>query len=955
MIRPRTLLWLLAAGLLVGLLLWRSGFGAPALRSYAPERYVERADAFIRAGYLRADCSSGGEPRLVADLEQAPPHERSWYHDSYLAADVARHNADPDGFGWTFVIDADCRLRGVNPVVHAIELPFGRRLRWLGEILYRGEGSDAVLRSARRTLTLRRSPAPISTQEQAWTPVGADQEVLKEGVVMLHYAGGRSQPAARLYHVGESVVVANRVRAGQPEAVRLMGYQLPVGSKVRLETGDWLNLAAAAPSPVEETFVFVGGEALETASAVRLQNERYERRTEDPGLGLSYDPIRESASPYLAQVAEGIDRSLAALPPDQADGLSESFDVQLSLERDVQLRLSHVFQQHCRDLAQRLHLGRPLRAGMTVMDGLSGEVLALATFPDEDALEREPLEDGTTRRRLLANQNLVRHPIGSAIKPFLFAAVAAAHPQLVDLVIEGHEPAERHADLFHCEMPTGYQLLEGHRVPIDFRTALEVSCNKYTVELVTLALAADVGEGGRIGRDAGVEWPPPGTSSGVRVGGRTIDYGPDLGEYVLRQDRSPRDPESTAAVRCVTVDRLENARFRTPLEIVTGAATYYGRVPQALPEDATQRQLEVGYATSRYDLEPWRAVLAHLTAGADEDTAWKVRATLQSIAPERVNLAFNQITRLRGDYISLLLGGGTSLWTNLQLAEAMSRLVTGREVEVRLVSRIRPREDEDAAEGSAAESVPPRTLGAPLALAPAARTAVLEGLARVVAGGGTAKALRDELEKVRAAFPGDWVGLYSKTGSPIIERPVPRATAVILERLVARGRLRLEGDEVVVRAGDRRAPHSRRGSGGRTAYLDTLRAAIAEVGYRTHAGRFLPAMSAVIDRFVEDLRDPAVDPLEIDGPIQVEAGALRLDRSARLFRQNLVPGMGAAYIFSLVRLPNRTASGVPTPEEMAAPEARVVTVAVYLEADEDSKLAVAAAERVVPELISLLR
>ncbi len=84
--------------LLVGLLVWRSGTGAKQLSNYAPDEYVERAERFIAAGYLLADCSV--DPmRLTPRLDEAPPRERGWYADSYLATDVERFNADPEGYG----------------------------------------------------------------------------------------------------------------------------------------------------------------------------------------------------------------------------------------------------------------------------------------------------------------------------------------------------------------------------------------------------------------------------------------------------------------------------------------------------------------------------------------------------------------------------------------------------------------------------------------------------------------------------------------------------------------------------------------------------------------------------------------------------------------------------------------------------------------------------------------
>lgn len=939
--RFRNLSWLLAAALVLALLVWRSGTGARQLQYYAPDDYVERAERFIDAGYLVADCAD--DPmRLVPRLDEAPAHERSWYAESYLAADVARFNADPDGFGWAFAIDDDCRLRGVNPVVHAVDLPFVDRPRWLGHVLYDGQGSDAVLRSARRSITLMRADTPVSARDQATTRVGAGEEVVKEGVVLLHFAGGPGQPAARLFHVGDEVVVANRVRAQRPEAVRLMGHQLPVGMTSRLETGDWLHLEADAPARAEETFVYVGGEALEAASVVRLQNERYERKSEDAGLGFALDPVRESAVPYLDQVARGLDAVLAVLPEEKAAALARGFDVQLTLRRDVQLRLDRVFRGACSRLRRDRDLD-PFAAGLTVLDGMTGKVLALATYPHEDDLAGDAL-DGAARRRLVRNQNFVRHPVGSAGKPFFFAAIAHAYPELLELAIAGHEEERHHRDLFQCEIPTGYQLLVGHGERVDFRTALEISCNKYTVELATLALAADLSADASIPVDVDVEWPRPGAEPGLWLAGRPLRGAPDLGGYVFRDAGEPEEDETTAAVRCSSLDRFDQVRYRAALEHLTGATTYRGRLPQGLPATATRRQLESGYTTNRYDLSPWAPLLAYLLADAGEDKAWRIRAALQEVAPERVNLAFNQVTELRGDYVSLLLGGGSSIWTDVQLAEALARLVTGRQVEARLASRVLGRDAPEETEK--AQDVPE-----PLELRPEARRAVLDGLERVVDGGrGTARELRPELEAVRRAFPEDRIVLYSKTGSPVLERAVPGAVATALEGLVARRRLAFEDGRVVVHVGGRTAPYRRGGEHGRGDYLDALGRALVDVG-SVRGGRVQRVVRNLVDDLVADLRRGRSGFAEIDGPLQVERGALRLNREDRLFRRRMVREMGSVYVFALVRLP----SGASMDGAALPPEARVVVAALHLDVGPDSKVAVEVARVVVPELAALLR
>lgn len=960
-----------AAGVLVA----RWAGGAGDLSFYAPEEYVERADRFIRAGWLVADCS-GEQPRLVPRLDEAPAAEAAWYEGSYLAADVARFNAEPESFGWAFVLEEGCRLAGVNPVVHRVELPFARDLAWRGWIFYGGGASDAALRSPRRTITLVRPERPVAARDTETTEVGAGEEVVQEGVVLLHFAGGPSQPAVRVWPVGDEVVVANRVRRESPESARLLGHRLPVGRMARLETGDWLDLEAERPARREETFVFLGGDALEAASVVRRQNERYERRSEDAGLGRVPGPGEEDGLLYLDLVARSVEAALAALPPERGRRLAEGFDLQLTVRRDLQRDLGRRLAAE----AERLRAGGlPFAAALTVMDGKSGALLALASWPDEAAVAAAPELGPAARRRLSRNQNLVRHPIGSAGKPFLFAAVAQAHPFLLDLELDPHAGEEERRELFHCELPSGYQVggaagADGGR--IGFARALEISSNRYTVELATLALAAREGvPRGFAGPLAeavppapGVLWPRPGASSGVWIGGRRLDHAPDLGEYVFAREEAPREPESGAALLCNDLDRLELVPFRAPLERLTGAGSYRGRAPR-LPEGATRSELERSYGTARFDLDPWGPLVDHLLpAAAGEaaggappdggaDAAAEVRAAFQAVAPERVDLAFNQITRLRQDFVSLLLGGATSTWTNVQLAESMARLVTGRAVEARLVEAVLPREEgrrTGPRPGGPGEATEAAELAPPLDLSPEVRHEVLAGLARVVEGGsGTARRLDDELAAVRAAYPGDAVWLFSKTGSPTLLRSVPRDTARALVRLVEGRRLRLVDGRVEVVAGGRPVPWARVGGGGRRAWNLALGRALGESGFR---GRWdlVAAVRGVVDPVATKLA-AGVAPESLAGPLRVGGGGLWLDRDDDLFRRRRVRGRGAVYAFTLVRLPGAgAAAGIPTVEQLAAPEARVISGALHLGVGPGSSRAVEAMERLLPELVPLL-
>lgn len=958
--RFRYLAWL-TPFVLAALVFSRSGLGEgdEPLSAYSPEGYIRRADALIATGLVAANCRRD-TVQIEADIRRMTEEDRAWYEASYLSEDVALFNQDPESYGWRFVIDDSCRLRGVNRQAHVAALPFTHPIRWLGSLFYRSEGADAQLRSPRRAITLRAPEGPVAAAEQTLVRVGAAEEPRLGPGVLFHFAGGPGQKAARVGLVSETPVVWNLVPFAEPASVHLLGVRLPAGRVARLLSGDWLHLANEEPRRTEETFVVVAGRALEAASVVRLQNDKYTRTTEDPQLGELGNADPRRSSPYLELVPRGIDAALAALPEERGKDLAERFDLQLTLRRDAQYRLSRVFREQCRIEGEKNGDDRPFPAGMTVMDGVSGEVLALATYPGPDDLDALPESavDSRERRRLLRNQNLIRHPIGSAGKPFLFAAVADAHPFLETLVLDPYPEEEKRRDLFQCQLPAGYRIPAATGGPIDFRTALQISSNRYVVELATLALAADRGQKGTpelrrlIPPAPGIAWPLPGESSGVTVLDQRLDYAPDLSGYVtdptyqLKPDTDPTAPPSRAAIACATLDKMENAHFRRPLEEVTGAWTYFGRNPTGEQPVANLGNLSLGYSTNRYDLSPWRPLLDLLLPGTSDDQAWRIRGALQEMSPERVNLSFNQISGLRSHFVNLALGTEPSLWTNLQLAEAMSRLVTNRTVEARLAAAVLRRPPGPA-------GVPPPTRE--LTIRPSARRAVLEGIAKVVQPGGTAVQLAPALARLRQSFPGEAIDIYSKTGSPYLVRATPKTTAEALEKLVRRQRLIFNDRRIQVALDRGAVDYAAPRTAGRAAFRTALAQALREVRQPSSTW-VINAIAGYIDQLAKGLR-PRQGEEEgvIRGPLGFDRGSIFLRKDHQLFTERLEPYKGAIYIFSLVRRPAAEAGKIPEAADFGQPNRRVLTVAIYLGVGPDSHTAVEVAGKLLPELAAYLK
>ena len=962
----------------IGALGWRTRSPDAALEFYAPEAYVQRADHLIRQGLLEADCSS--EPiRIRVDPGRVSEADRIWYANSYLQGDVERFNSDPQTHGWTFLIDDACILLGVNPVVHTIQLPFIDRRRWLGNIFFRGRGADVTLRSSDRLLALRHPLERVSVDDTVTATVGRGRTVSGE-VITLHFGGGRERPAGRLHHVGQEVVIHNQIRSRGEGEIRLLGHPMPAGRTARLETADWLQLSSPERQR-EETFIFSAGEVRDVASVVRQRNDRFERSTDDEPLGWIDDARGDQPQKMLEGLVASLHSALQIVPEERGRALEQAFDLQLTVDRELQAEVDQALRQFSQQQQRQRGLDSVFSAGVTVLDGKSGDLLALATYPHPEDLEAAPPADPRRRRRLLMNQNFVRHPIGSAGKPFFFAAVAEAHPAFLRLVLDAHPEEERRQELLQCRLKFGYQVL-GSGVEVDFERALEVSSNRYTVELAILALAADstarsASIEALLRRDSEVAWPPAEPGSGLRLGDQPLRFAPDFSHYMHRRDDLQGGLETTAVEACLALDRLDQLAFRRPFETLTGVSTYRGEDPAQLPAEIPSGLFYSSYNTQRYDLGPFRPVLDFLSRDAAPEVAISLRAALQTVAPERVNLAFNHVSDLRLDFVSMLLGGGNSTWTNIQLAESLSRLITGRPVEARLVSQVLRRDqvagdgvpgESTASEAPAPESTPGATdgagstaadetsLGDPLPFKPRVRRAVLRGMEKVVTGdSGTATALREELRALRDEHPDRDVRLYSKTGSPTILIPVPRRTAEALRQLLRQGLLVFDGRTVAIADGTTRTAHRPPGSSARSTFVDAVAAAVARVERRSP--RLQRAILGLLDEFQADFANltfpaAASRPETIPGPLFALGRQLQLNNADPLFTQNLLRERGSVYIFSLVSMPRGrvAAADAPSRDVLDDPETRVISGALHLDLGPDSAVAVAATEALLPKL-----
>lgn len=753
---------LLAAAVLalafVAILAFGAGEGGQDV--YLPVGYVDEVERLVRAGKLRYDCAR--ETLEVVDLS---PAEETFYRHSYLVDDVAAWNrGDRRPFLWERQErrGGACqgRITGVNASYHNQRLPGYVAEAWRGSLYLRPSLRGTTLTSGGRTLEV--APVPwrhlpgmdAAAYEDAWLGRG-DGSVRSPRLALKLLEEGR--PFATLKYVGDQAVLDVE---GERPAIALDGCPVPLGWRVRLGGGETLSLHE--PRLVDERFTVTAGERAGLVSFLTRVDGEPRRRSYPERL------------PMGPQVARAVDAVVDAARGEAPEAVRDDFDLHLTLDPFLGERLE---ERMARVLAER-HGRRPLRAGVTVMEAETGALLALASYPRPGDLEALGVdEDDATRRELLGrNHNFLQHGAGSAAKPFLAAAILAAEPRLAGLQVPCFPGGASPEGLL------GYPLGEDYRLAadcaagwVDLERFLTVSSNRYMLYLGLLSMARWSPEGPVAAPGA----PPLPPGAEYRLDGRTFSARPRL-----RVAREVRGDEAAVAGREGSYTELqevdEQAGFARTFRDLFDQRVRYRR-------ERTAEGL---------DLRLWEPVLRAsygLSPAAAEDGAEAAPtprpdavASFAPVAPERVNLRLNLVQQLRQDLYTLLLGNGSNRWSNVQLAEALSRLVTGEAVTARLVERVAvPAERAGRHEADEADEVlwEPEARPAPGSLDPlldpALRRRILDGMRGVVESPeGTAAVLGGLVERIsEAAPPGVTYTALAKTGTPTLPLGVARRTA----------------------------------------------------------------------------------------------------------------------------------------------------------------------------------
>jgi cell division protein FtsI/penicillin-binding protein 2 len=725
--------------------------GSPGV--HEPVGYVEEVKRLVREGKLRYDCEAD-----ALEVVGLSPAEETFYRHSYLADDMAGWNRGERGaFLWEReeLRGGGCqgRITGVNASFHNQRLPGYVANTWEGSLHVRSAVGGTTLTSGERTLEVVPVPWPLlprmdaTAYEDVW--LREDVESRRSPRMALKFLE-EGRPFATLKYVGDQAVL--EIEAERPR-VTLNGCPPDPGAdwlgwRVRLDGGEGLRLHQARR--LDERFAVSAGERAGLVSFLTRVNGEPERRSFPERLPMARD------------VARAVDAVVSAARAEAPERARDDFDVHLTLDPILSERLE---ERMTRVLRER-YGARRFRAGVTVMEAETGRLLALASYPRLRDLE-EPDAPATDprRQRLGRNHNFLQHGAGSAAKPFLTAAVLAAEPRLSGLEVRcfpGGEPPER---------LLGYELGESYSPGgcrgadpegwVGLETFLTVSSNRYMLYLGLLSMAPWGAEGPLAAPGA----PPLDPGAEYRLGGRVFRRRPAL--RVARE-------ETAGGTELQEVD--ERAGF--------------GRTFQELFDQRVRYRRE--RTAEEFDLRPWEPVLRAaygLETGAGGTAADPpptprpdAVATFAPVASERVNLRLNLVQQLHQDLYTLLLGNGANRWSNVQLAEALARLVTGRRVEARLVERVvvppeRSGEDEPEVLWELDARQEPGAVDE--LLSPVLRQRILAGMRGAVARPqGTAAILGGLVERLNgAAPPGVTYSALAKTGTPTLPRSVARQTA----------------------------------------------------------------------------------------------------------------------------------------------------------------------------------
>ncbi|MFN3726687.1 MAG: hypothetical protein ACK4SZ_10315 [Allosphingosinicella sp.] len=605
--------------------------------------------------------------------------------DAFIAASWLRDDMNTlDPSIWRF----DGTRLEIDPRAHLISGAYQGSSGWRGSILYADSQSLQQLLDERGataawlTRPARPGAAAANRTINVISP-GAEPEGNASQITFIAASGGPPSAVATLRRVGDHAIlrVPRRdrgqvtVSVGATEAAPRGEFQ--VGWRV-LQSGDTL------------TFSWPGG------------TRRYQFVQSEPAISRARgDAVRIRAA-GLANFARAVEAA--------AGGGSQS------LQTSIDSRLQGATQQLLTTASTSLYGSEGItsfRSAAVLMDGLTGEVAAIPSFPVlPEHLHPSQRGSPAHRRMLERNSNFVRMVAGSAAKPPMALAILNSFPQLGELRISGSNPFQTLAGI-----DLGTPVPDQPGGEWDFRTFLARSSNKYAAMLMILGLS----DADSI-RSGACEGP---SNETFFIGGSPRNCRPPMA-FMEGAQQGPNGARPLRAGRPAGQGWSNN--LYSLFCVNPNAPDDRPSVPDlgCLADDPSNRAIWRGFGFQRPRL-------------------------LAAVSPDREGFGLNVVDDIYQDYVMTILGGNRGRWTTISLAQAFARIVTGRAITARLTPKgIVPGEE-------VPEEVRLR-VNAP------SQARVIDGL-RAVVSEGTARGLAG------AGFPatasnGDQFRLFAKTGTP---------------------------------------------------------------------------------------------------------------------------------------------------------------------------------------------
>lgn len=727
--------------------------GAPLVAT----SYNANVAALANSGFLTLESDNGPRAGQVTLTEtgRANPVILQFVRESYLRSDLASA-----GEGVWEVRGR--RIVGINPRLHNMTGPFAGTSGWTGNVQFRPDGqgggqSAALLASNGQSIALSPRYRAVAVAGYVAALTGEQSGDVANQFELVDTLATRNV-LAKVQMMGGHPLVTVQCRSSGPlrvtisslaQATRSCREPRPAGvvmpDTITSALGDGDSIIISRQLENEPAMIYSFGNSSAAMSSFRPFGSR-----------LNSD----AAGGFGGQVAEAVD---ALMTGSQQSEASRTANLTLTIDRDLQSQVDRALLLQISELSQAINRSEqhPIAGAVTVLDAMTGDVLALGSAP----LPRNAADGAAANVRRLTqtstrNRNLVPMPVGSTAKVVTSAAILSRFPALRYLCA----PASASGSF---QTVLGVQL--NHEIndevvggDVDFQRFIQKSSNRFGAALILLA-AARMDENPAAGQMGVRPTPLTGSLMGADSYGMIRSGTSGTGANVTRTCGArqstipdfifPREPgrDGSSPTRTLSIVPPVAATLRAE----QGGTSWIDMMDTlyAMP------RLEPDSETRGYDSTMWTPFWENLSA---TDTA------LADVSPDNEDFGFGTMQDVGNQYIQVILGGGEAPWTTLKLAQSYARIVTRRQVKPRIVY------------SPDAQRAEPLT-----ALNPEGRWTLLQGMIAAASDGGTARAIGALIKQQSGRVPaGQVLQVFGKTGTPTVVQPVRSPLNAVIDQLV---------------------------------------------------------------------------------------------------------------------------------------------------------------------------